>query len=124
MVPDGLFSEHETDEFDLEPVSPLDRARRRIVSVGYIVRLIRERFAGSISVFLVLSPHLADRVHRAIVPGNSRFAIHIRPLAVNVVERTASVAVFIQSDVESAPTPVPHLPLAQKMSARRSAHRR
>src|ERR1700692_3345646 len=104
---------------EVETMTALDGTRRCVAGVSHVVRLIGEGFARPVGEFLILSTHLADRVHGPIVPCNPCFAIHIRPFAVDPMERPVSIAVFIQGDVERATAPIAHLPFAQEMAAGR-----
>ncbi len=69
--------------------------------------------------FLVLPADSSNGVHRAIIPGNPCFTIHIGPFPVDPVQRAPGSAIVIERDIKGAAGPVAYFPLAEEMAARR-----
>ena len=105
----------------LDPV--LDGASRCVVRLGRVVRHIGKGLAWPVGKFLVLP---VDLPIASIAPSShvtlaSPFTYTHFPCMLRSVGW--SIAALVQRDVERAPVFVSNLPLAQEMTARRSARR-
>lgn len=88
-----------------------------VVGAGDVVGLVRERFARSVGIFLVLGAGLADGILRGVVPGNTRLAVYVNPLAMHVAKRPPGVAVFLERDEESVSRSVTDFPFPHEVIA-------
>ena len=89
--------------------------RSGVAGTRHVVWHAGERLAHSEGALLITVADFADRVLRAIVPGNARFAVDIHPLAVFVAHRPESIAIIVERDIEVVAGAVADLPFAQEM---------
>jgi len=89
--------------------------RACVASAGDIVGRIRKRFARSVGRLLVPGAGLADCILRGIVPGNTRFAVYVNPLAVYVARRPPGIAIFFERDEEVVSDSIASFPSTYKV---------
>src|SRR6266700_2351421 len=101
----------------LQPVlRELDRSALNMHCVRYIIRFSGE---GSIRVpnLFVFRAHFANGIVRAIVPGDTCFTIHHRPLPMTYIpNRFRSVTTSVQRDGEILSVAFAQFPLAQEVA--------